>query len=138
MIGETIRKDPCECRYQRQPSHRLPRHKPWIDPTAKLLPGAFIWGDVTVGAYAVIMPNSVLYCDAPPRAVMRGNPARLIDLACDCGGLLGIEQYVNLVTEMPSGNKRLVPLKPDAIAICPECQRGYRVGEICAEVVISE
>lgn len=140
MVGETVpRIDTLAMQGLADKGHKLNgRHKPRIAPTAKLHPGSFIWGDVTVGPYAVIMPNSVLYIDAPPRAVMLGNPAQLADLACDCGGLLSIEQVSNLVTEWPSGRKLLVPLNAELTVACPDCQRTYNAGAICAEVVIAE
>lgn len=107
-----------------------------VDRTALLHQGAVVWGDATVAAHAVIMPQSVVYDNVPPRAVMRGNPATLIDLACDCGEMLDIGRVANMVTDWLTGAKRLIPLDGGMEIDCPTCGRRYNAGAICAEVVI--
>ncbi len=119
----------------RQPLWHMPWHRPSIGNGVRLLPGAFVWGNGVIGDHAIIMPNSVVYADVPPRAIMVGNPAAFADVACDCGEPLECGHWANVVTEMPSGAKHLVPLQADMEITCPKCRQTYRAGDICELVV---
>jgi acetyltransferase-like isoleucine patch superfamily enzyme len=53
---------------------------------ASLGPGAPILGGVTIGEDAIVGAGSVVTRDVPPRAVVAGNPARLLRTLPDAGG----------------------------------------------------
>lgn len=61
--------------------------RPSIGSNVWIGPDCVIYGDIQVGDGATILPGSVVTKNVPPRAVMSGNPARLLRLDYDNGPL---------------------------------------------------
>jgi acetyltransferase-like isoleucine patch superfamily enzyme len=55
---------------------------------ATICGGALILPGVTVGAWAMVSAGAVVHRDVPPHAIVAGNPAREVGLACRCGDRL--------------------------------------------------
>jgi UDP-3-O-[3-hydroxymyristoyl] glucosamine N-acyltransferase len=55
---------------------------------AQIGAGSVIMPGVQIGAYAIIEPGSVITCDVPHHAYVRGNPAVLAGYVCVCGCML--------------------------------------------------
>lgn len=69
---------------------------PKIDPYAVLSGGARILGGVTIGAFAIVAPNSVVGTDVPPGGIFGGAPARQIGQVTDKNALRYKAKYLPL------------------------------------------
>jgi serine acetyltransferase len=58
--------------------HPVDRGLPEIGRGVWIGPGALIYGNVRVGEGATVLPDTVLSKNVPDRAVVRGNPARIV------------------------------------------------------------
>jgi serine O-acetyltransferase len=61
--------------------------KPSIGENVWIGPDCVIYGDITIGDGATILPGTVLSMNVPPRAVAAGNPATIIAREFDNAGL---------------------------------------------------
>jgi len=61
--------------------------KPAIGADVWIGPDTVLFGNITIGAGATILPGTVLTKTIPPRAVVQGNPARVVRLDFDNGAL---------------------------------------------------
>jgi UDP-2-acetamido-3-amino-2,3-dideoxy-glucuronate N-acetyltransferase len=50
--------------------------------------GAMVLPGVTVGEWAMVSAGAVVHRDVPAHAIVAGNPARVVGLACRCGARL--------------------------------------------------
>jgi UDP-2-acetamido-3-amino-2,3-dideoxy-glucuronate N-acetyltransferase len=96
----------------RTPRSHVPRNSPAVFAHTLVRRGASIGANativcgVTIGEFAFVGAGSVVTRDVPPHALAYGNPARVHGYACSCGQPLDL-----------SGRT----------AVCPECDRTYRV-----------
>lgn len=65
-------------KYPRSPSAKSELVGPTIEEYAKIGANATILPGITVGAHALVGAGSVVVRDVPPRAVVAGNPARIL------------------------------------------------------------
>ncbi len=47
--------------------------------------GAVVLPGITIGKWALVGAGSVVTADVPAQAIVRGNPARIVGWACECG-----------------------------------------------------
>jgi hypothetical protein len=100
----------------------------WIGPNAVVMAGCHI------GENAIVMPGAVVFEPVPARHVVQGNPACLVDLACDCGGLLSISDYAVQVSLL-SGGWRWQPVCDGIQVPCPQCGQEWDIEELVSDEV---
>lgn len=96
----------------------------WIGPNAVVMAGC------DIGENAVVMPGSVVLTPVPPHAVVQGNPAQIVDYACECGQPLGIEACAAWV-EAPEGC--LLRVVHDATLTCKRCGAEWDAKELVGD-----
>jgi acetyltransferase-like isoleucine patch superfamily enzyme len=69
--------------------------------------GAIVLPGTTIGRWALVGAAAVVTRDVPERAIVVGNPARIVGYACDCG------------TRLEAA---------DVAHVCPTCGREYQLG----------
>ena len=98
----------------------------WVGPNAVVMSGC------DIGEYAIVMPGSVVLEPVQAHAVVQGNPAEVLDFACSCGGMLGIENYA-LRVQTATGWRLTAPL--GGTATCPLCSLQWVVKELLGDEV---
>ena len=75
--------------------------RPTIGKQVWIGPDCVIAGSLTVGDGATVLPGSVLTFSVPPRAVVKGNPARVVRTNFDNSGL---RRSLTIVPDVATGN----------------------------------
>ena len=102
-----------------------------IAPGAWIGPNAVIMAGCNIGENAIVMPGAVVLEPVPPHAVVQGNPADLVDFACECGQPLNVINTYVMRVETLTGWRWHVPSHVEgAQAPCSRCGKSWDVKEL--------